>query len=176
MIKKRKVRKLKLKLINSVQKMERERLHQQLHDALGPSLALLKLQMQNIKGKLHSENSYSPTQDIPAYQSLLSHFDSMIKDVTDITAQLRELVLDITPENIRKKTLMTLISDYAKKYTKITGVNVNILESHCFQFSEVSKDNLYRIFQESLHNSYKHANAESIDLSLKIKKVCFAHY
>jgi PAS domain S-box-containing protein len=141
----------------SAQERERKRISMELHDELGQSLALLKLQIRAIERGLGDDQ-----QDLRGRcVELLRYLDGVIDDV-------RRLSRDLSPAILEDLGLQS-----ALRYL-IDGVSRHYTVSHSFEVEDL--DNLfpadaqiiiYRIFQECLTNISKHAGATEVSIAVK---------
>jgi two-component system sensor histidine kinase UhpB len=141
----------------TAQERERKRISMELHDELGQGLTVLKLQMRNIE-KVLGQSREDLKQDC---QHLLRYLDEVIDNV-------RRLSRDLSPAILEDLGLMSalkyLINEFDKHYEvsfSLEPENLNDL------FPQEAQIIIYRIFQESLTNIYKHAQATRVALSIR---------
>ena len=141
----------------SAQEGERKRVSMELHDELGQSLTVLKLQIRNIEKEL-GQDQQSLREDC---QYLLGYLDEVINNV-------RRLSRDLSPAILEDLGLMSalkyLISEFDKHYEvsySFTPENLNDL------FTQEEQIIVYRIFQELLTNIYKHAQATRVAIVIR---------
>ncbi len=136
-------------LLVSTQEAERERIARDIHDGIGPLLTTAKL-------KLTTSNLPSDTT-----QGVKTLLDEVIAEVRRISGNLMPAVLnDFGPG----EALRQLASEIEKN-TALTARYANDLLSP----SRLSKETgiaLYRIAQEAINNTIKHANATQLVMSL----------
>lgn len=142
------------KQIESAQNMiqgeetERTRLARDLHDGLGGMLTGLKFQLNTMKGNviLSEENALT--------------FTKSITQLDDAIAEMRRVAHNMMPENLLKFGLKDTLQNYCDVISKNSGVNVIFqsfgMEGRLEQTTEIV---IYRIVQELLNNTIKHANA-----------------
>ena len=141
----------------SAQERERKRISMELHDELGQSLAVLKLQIRAIERGLGDDQ-----QDLKAgCVELLLYLDGVIDDV-------RRLSRDLSPAILEDLGLQS-----ALKYL-INGVSKHYTVSHAFEVEDLdhlfpaeAQIIIYRIFQECLTNISKHAGATEVSIAVK---------
>ena len=141
----------------SAQERERKRISMELHDELGQSLAVLKLQIRAIERALRDDQ-----QDLKAEcLELLHYLDGVIDDV-------RRLSRDLSPAILEDLGLQS-----ALKYL-IDGVSKHYTVSHAFEVEDLdhlfpsdAQIIIYRIFQECLTNISKHADATEVSIAVK---------
>jgi two-component system, NarL family, sensor kinase len=135
------------------QEDERTRLAKDLHDGLGGMLSGIKYSFTTIKGNL----LLSPDNTL-AFERSMDMLDSSIKE-------LRMVAHNLMPESLVKFGLDAALKDFC---SSITGSGVLQVNYHSFGMDHLKLDQnieitLYRIIQELVNNSIKHAAAnESI--------------
>lgn len=136
------------------QELERNRIAKDLHDSLGGLLSTIKLQFdglqKNDKGQLGD-------QDIQHIHNML---DMACNEVRNIASNLKPGALD-------KLGLSNAILDLITKYKQVTETEI-VYQEYGLKTSIPSAKSIhiYRIVQELLHNSIKHANASEILVQL----------
>ncbi|MBU4447755.1 MAG: PAS domain S-box protein [Proteobacteria bacterium] len=141
----------------SAQERERKRISMELHDELGQSLAVLKLQIRAIERGLGDDQ-----QDLKAEcVELLLYLDGVIDDI-------RRLSRDLSPAIIEdlglQSALKYLINGVSKHYTVSQAFEVEDLDQ---LFPAEAQIIIYRIFQECLTNISKHADATEVSIAVK---------
>jgi PAS domain S-box-containing protein len=138
------------------QERERKRISMELHDELGQSLAVLKLQIRAIERGLGSRQ-----QDLKdGCLELLLYLDGVIDDV-------RRLSRDLSPAILEDLGLLSalkyLIEGFSKHYTVSYSFEVEDLD-HLFPGD--AQITIYRIFQECLTNISRHAGATEVSITI----------
>lgn len=125
---------------------ERIRIARDLHDSIGQKLIYLKMNL---------------TQLNLSEQNLLSELDQTIKEVRAISHNL-------IPEELNFG-LFTAIENLVADIAKNTTINLLIDENCTDKKIKLSEAvNIYRIFQELITNTLKHAKANIIDIKVSI--------
>ncbi len=132
---------------------ERKRLSRDIHDGLGQTLLALKLQLQIMA----TDSSVDATQ-----------FTPLVGEVSRAIKELRHIAMDLRPAFIENRTIVRLLEYHAALFSQKTGIEVQVTGDHTIDPCVDIKDNLYRIFQESLTNVEKHAQADRVCISLEI--------
>ena len=151
----------KLRLLSSqllrAQEKERRRISLELHDELGQSLSLLKVQLSAVKRKLRPDQAGLGE----TLQEIREHLDYVIENV-------RRLSRDLSPSILEDLGLSAaiewLISDFAKHYNISTSYDTENIDDF---FSHEHQIIIYRIFQEILSNIRKHAEANRVSVAIK---------
>ena len=131
---------------------ERKRIAQELHDSIGGNLAGIKLQISGTENNTHNWN--------------------IIKQQLDETYQLvRNISHTLIPKKFKEKPFTELITDYINTIS----INGNLKVSfHKYPKEEINalKDalhlQLYKIIQELMTNTLKHAQADQVSINLTL--------
>ncbi|MDO6676524.1 histidine kinase [Tenacibaculum sp. 1_MG-2023] len=132
------------------QEKERKRIAQELHDAVGGSLAGIKLQLDHLSSKE------------PRLSSIISHLDETYN-------QVRHISHDLLSKKIADKEFTQLIKNHIEKIVTSTHLKI---EMSFFDETLINKTNntiqthLFKILQELINNTIKHANASTIEIQL----------
>ena len=138
----------------TAQESERRRISRELHDELGQSLALLKLQLSVTKQRLPEAAQHQ-------YDEQMHAIDQIIENVRRLSRDLRPAVLD---DLGLSAALQWLTKNFEKNF-KIR-VSVDTPDINHF-FSHDAQIMIYRVFQEALTNIRKHAGAKNVSVMIK---------
>lgn len=137
----------------TAQEQERERIFRELHDELGQSLLVLKLQANRIR-KLLTPNPEAAAEEC---QELAKNMDRLLQSV-------RRLSMDLSPALLEElglaEALRHLVEDFVHRYQ--LQADIDLLPGLEGLFHREAQINIYRIFQESLTNIGKHAQASTL--------------
>jgi len=132
--------------------VERRRISMELHDSIGQSLSLIKLQLQNAL-KAGENGKAISMHNLQAISTLVS---DTISDLRKISANLRPIILD-------DLGLLPSIEWYLRDFGKKTGLAVKIdLTAKDVRLNEGAEAHVFRIIQEIMMNIFKHSNAHQI--------------
>jgi signal transduction histidine kinase len=150
----------KLRLLSShllkAQEKERRRIALGLHDELGQALTVLKLQLRSIKKRIATDPWRAKTD----CQNTNHYVDQIIENV-------RRLSQDLCPSYLEDFGLDDSIKLIADDFAKHTRIRVSISAQKIDSlFPLESKIMIYRIFQEALTNIQKHAQAQSVSITI----------
>lgn len=151
----------KLRLLASqllaVQEKERHRVSRELHDELGQALTVLKIHLAAIENGLRQDQEGLKVN----CERLLAYIDGVIENV-------RRLSWDLSPSSLEdlglSSSLKYLVEDICRTNHMLCSVTMDEIDH---LFSPEARINIYRIFQESLTNIVRHAEASRIDVKVK---------
>lgn len=136
---------------------ERKRLSSELHDELGQTLNVLKLQIRYIEKRLRKDQ-----KDLQLdCEYLLHYMDEIIESVRRISRDLSPSILEDLGLSC---ALGHLINEFIKNYKITCNAEIDNIDRLFPQDSQIL---LFRIFQESLTNIAKHAEASQVDLKIE---------
>ncbi|MEI6766700.1 MAG: histidine kinase [Bacteroidota bacterium] len=147
-------RQMRLSWVIDGQEIERQRLSRELHDGLGQRLVAFKLKLESVLG----------TDEQRALKTIVE-----LRDLFDGTIdEIRRISNDLQPAGLLEFGIVTGLSKLCTDASEQTGISVQF-ESESIH-ETLSKKNityLYRIAQEAINNSVKHASANLIKVELK---------
>jgi signal transduction histidine kinase len=142
--------------IQTVREEEKSRISREVHDGLGQSLTSLKIDLVHLGKNSTKESIYLREQ----IQSMVEVVDDTIKSVQRIATELRPPILDAFG-------ICDAIAWQAGEYTNKLGIRFDL---NCLQKQVRLEKNLqttlFRIFQETLTNIARHANASRVKVGL----------
>ncbi len=144
--------------IISAQEKERRHISMELHDDLGQSLSLLKVQLSSIQNR----STDTTTVIFDDLQETRQYLDVVIENV-------RRLSKDLSPSLLEDLGLTAaiewLLDDFEKHYNFEIFREIQTID----KFFPLEKQIiLYRIFQEIMTNIVKHAGASNVNVQIKI--------
>jgi len=153
----------RLRLLSShlltVQERERKRISLELHDELGQSLTVLKLQIRSIEKKLDDAQTDLKEDCV----NILNYLDQIIEDVRRFTRDLGSSVLE-------DLGLSAALRWLAEDFERHSDINVSLDIEHIDDlFSHEKQIIVYRIFQEAITNIGKHADADHVSIVIMKK-------
>lgn len=148
-----------IRLIFETQEAERDRIARDLHDGIGGLLSAAKMHLEIINLNKNKEET------MEAAKSIGQIID---RSVTD----LRYIVRNMIPRNLAEKGWIYELYQLSALINK--GKGRDLVEMHCDQESIKLKPeaeiSLYRIVQELINNSIKHAHASLIEIKISKSK------
>jgi PAS domain S-box-containing protein len=146
--------------LQSVREQERTAIAREIHDELGQMLTVLRLDVESL-GTVISRNSKHGAEAGRRTAIILDHIDSTIRGVRRISSELRPGVLD-------HLGLMAAIEWQTEGFEKRTGIRCTIQPlDHDVHPDSKRSAALFRVFQESLTNISRHAQATEVSVSLQ---------
>lgn len=147
----------------SAREEERTRISREIHDELGQALTGLKMDLSWLEKKL-KEGPQLSTAIQEKIAAMFGLINSTIKSIRKISSELRPGVLDYLG-------LPAAIEWQAQEFQSRTGIECRILNIP----KELNLDQdfstaLFRIFQETLTNVARHAQATLIEINLILQK------
>jgi PAS domain S-box-containing protein len=140
----------------TVQEVERRRLAMELHDDLGQSLMVLKMQLAMAQSKVPPEASET--------KESLEHSLDFIDKVVD---SVRRLSRNLRPEILEDLGLAAALRHLFEEFSR-QDIRVSMdIDDIRGLFSLEAQLNIYRIFQESFSNITKYAQASHVSMSVK---------
>jgi signal transduction histidine kinase len=148
-----KERMLRLSSMIDGQEMERQRLSRELHDSLGQLILTIKMKLERA---INSDNDKA--REILKETTAL--FSATVQEIRNISNNLMPSVLS-------EFGLATGIKDLTTAIGNNTGITIRLNANNIKKtYSEKIDIYLYRIVQEAINNTLKHAKATHIDINL----------
>jgi signal transduction histidine kinase len=137
------------------QENERRSLARELHDEVGQSLSAILMETEN------AECADDPGE-------IREHLAS-VKTLAGKTAnEVRDLALLLRPSMLDDFGLVPALNWHAREMTKRTGLNVVVSAGdEADDLPDEHKTCIYRLVQEAVNNSARHANARNIEVTVK---------
>jgi two-component system, NarL family, sensor kinase len=150
----RTVRLYKQSLLTEITTLEKERsrMASDLHDEVGPLLSAIKLRIGSLD--IHGE------EDEEEVRKTETQIDILIK-------RMREISFDLMPTSLTRKGLAAALNEFIEYCSKSNVLKISFKYVD-IQLTQAQSINLYRIVQEIIHNTIKHA--EALELLIELKK------
>lgn len=143
----------------AAQEEERQRISRELHDDLGQELTTHLLALRNLQEDL----------SLPV-ETMFQRLQSLHDQSYEILVKIRRLARDLRPPVLDALGLKVAMQTYCTEFTRRTHLPV-IFEADTSlpEFPDIYRITLYRVLQEALTNTIKHAQASQVwvDLSLE---------
>jgi two-component system sensor histidine kinase UhpB len=142
--------------LQSVREEERKMISREIHDELGQMLTVLKIQISLLSNKI-TDNDLIKSK----FKSVEKLIDNSIESVQKIASKLRPGLLD-------ELGLIPAIEWQTQDFMEKTGIDCECsLPKEEIDLDQEKSTALFRIFQESIFNTARHANASKIIINLQ---------
>ncbi|MEJ7913000.1 MAG: ATP-binding protein [Chitinophagaceae bacterium] len=130
---------------------DRARIASDLHDELGPMLSAVKMKI----------NSFELTDedDTIEIEKTNTHIDEMLQ-------RMRQISFNLMPNTLLRKGLIMAVGEFVEYIGKSNALQIEFTPGGPIVLSEDKTINTYRIVQEIIHNTIKHAQATRLVLQL----------
>jgi PAS domain S-box-containing protein len=151
---------LKLRLLTSqlltIQERERRRVSRELHDELGQALTVLKIHLVAIEDQLRQDQ-----------QGLKGNCEQLLNYIDGVIENVRRLSWDLSPSILEDLGLSSSLGYLIDESCRNNNLSCTLaMDDIDHLFSTETSINIYRIFQESLTNTVKHAKASHISVTI----------
>lgn len=144
----------RLRSVIDGQDQERQRLSRELHDGIGQSLIAIKLQLEHAEEMGHSQMRAS-----------IDISKGMIDQTID---EVRRVTNALLPAALNEFGLITALRARCEEMATHAGLKVHFENSGSIdRLDNKSKTYLYRIAQEAITNTIKHARATELSISIR---------
>ena len=133
------------------QDKERQRISQELHDSIGGNLAAIKLQINNL-----NSSNFSNIQQI-------SH------QLDDTYQQVRNLSHTLLPKKFSQNKFLEVLESYLNNIGEASKIKISFISYPREEINELDENiqvEIFKIIQELLTNTIKHAQATEIEVQL----------
>lgn len=146
-----------MNLIVDTQEKEKKSISAQLHDDLGVRLSALKYFVISLR-------KYLTTSDKTAEQI----YEKTILTIDESVEDIRYLLINLSPKTLNEYGYLSAVEDLVNKLHKLHVINVELSQYGLEQrLSNDIESGLYRITQELINNTLKHAQAQNICLNIE---------
>jgi signal transduction histidine kinase len=135
---------------------ERRRLARELHDSVSQALYGISLGAHSARTALERD----PTQ-------IAEPLDYVLTLAEGALAEMRALIFELRPESLEQEGLVAALAKQAAALRARQAIIISTELCDEPGLSLQAKQELYRIAQEALHNTIKHARASQVDLILR---------
>lgn len=142
--------------LQTIRESEKTRIAREVHDELGQTITALKMELVCLVGDISHNDHESMANRAKEMRVLI---DSIFTSVQRIVTELRPQILDVLG-------LCDAMDWQSKEYEKRTGIHCHLsLQREEIKLDSELSTTFFRIFQETLTNVARHANASRIDIS-----------
>ena len=150
-----------LELFNAVidaQEKEQERIARDLHDQLGPTLSIIKMQIEAIDDEGLNELDKNIRNDV------LEQMEVAVNEV-------RSIAHNIIPKTFTEYGFIKSLEYYILRIKEYNTIQIIYsLPEWKFALERSFEITIFRIIQELFQNTLKHANASVINLNIEVEK------
>lgn len=139
------------------QESERKRIASDLHDSVGSTLSAIRLYLNQLKQE--SDPGY--------YQNLKQETTGLIDNAI---ANIRAITRNLLPPSLEQFGLIAALEDLCRRMNDLDFIEVEFQCPHEQRFSSQLEVAVYRVVQELLNNTLKHAAASRIRLQLQVQR------
>jgi signal transduction histidine kinase len=140
---------------------ERQRIARELHDSVCQSLFSLTLRMRAVELATERLDAAADPDG-----RLRASVGTARRLAHDTLAEMRGLVLELRPGALADLGLEQAVRQHAATVASREGLAVRVRGAPSDKLDDDTVENLYRIFQEALHNVVKHAGAHTVEVLL----------
>ena len=155
----RNIESYKAKIVAEIATLEKERtrIASDLHDEIGPVLSSIKFKINSI--------DINNDEDKFQLEKASMHIDDIIK-------RMREISNDLMPNTLLRKGPIYAIAEFIDQVVKTDKLKIEFKYYDVPEIPAERSIHLYRIIQEIIHNTVKHARAHNLKIELKTINDC----
>ncbi|MEO6917154.1 MAG: sensor histidine kinase [Chitinophagaceae bacterium] len=135
----------------TIQEIERKRIANDLHDSIGPVLSAVKLNINSIE--INNE----------ADQKII---DKTGKYLDDIIASMRQISYNLLPNTLERKGLVEAVHEFIAQVNSKHVLDIHFMVLKDSRVSREKEIHIFRIIQEIMHNTIKHAGAKKLQIGI----------
>lgn len=136
---------------------ERNRLARDLHDTVKQQTYATRMQLSAAKNLLAADP-----------EAAAEHLESALQLNRETQQELKFIIEELRPAALQDKGLAQAVREYAERWQENSGIDVTIAISGERALPLEVEQTLYRVLQEALSNIARHAEAETVGLSLSM--------
>lgn len=145
--------------LQDIREQERTNMAREIHDELGQQLTGLKMYISSLHKKI-----------APQEEDIKEKFTSTLQLIEDTIKSVRKISMDLRPSMLDDLGLMAALEWQSNEFEKRSGIDTEFInETGNKEIPNRLKTGLFRIYQESLTNVARHADAKKIVSSLKLE-------
>ena len=152
-------------VLNTVEK-ERRRVAMELHDQVLSDISHLRRDCR----KLNQSENQNALQQTSELNDLALSNNTVDLELEQITNTIRHIIDDLHPQSIELVGVAETIRSYCKKHYQKEAMQVNLVINDWGEgrLNQTEQLNIFRIFQEVIHNAGKHAGATQCEVKLEM--------
>ncbi|MCX7746975.1 MAG: sensor histidine kinase [Clostridia bacterium] len=140
---------------------ERNRIAQDIHDAMQQDLFAIDLHLNTLRTLMNKDDAKS-----------IQITDQLLDRVREIQSEMQLMIYELKPLDLNRFTFFTALDNLVSTYRKRYSLNIShtLYGNECL-FHEHIQIAAYRIIQEALNNTVKHAQAKKTTLLVNADKL-----
>lgn len=131
---------------------ERKRMVTDLHDELGPLLSAVKLRINQL------DTNTEDDKEIVEFSN---------RHLSDIIVKIKEISYNLLPNTLARNGLIHAAEEFIDKINGAHQLKIRFICEGSCTLTKEKEINIYRIFQEVIHNTIKHAEAKTLVIQMK---------
>ena len=135
----------------TIRENERKRISGDLHDSLGPLLSAVKLNISSVE--------VGDEQDRLVLEKTAKYLDEII-------GSMRRISHDLLPNTLERKGLIEAIREFVSQVSHKQTTNIQLYVVKEIQVPKEKEIHIFRMIQEIVHNTLKHAQASNLQIGL----------
>jgi PAS domain S-box-containing protein len=152
----RQLRDLTMRIVE-IEETERKRLAGLLHDQVGQTLAALSIQLKMLQSQSSIESQSSTLPIITQAQQMLE----------EVGERTRDVMSELRPPVLEDYGLLAAVEWYAEQLSQRTGLPIEVKGEDIYpRLAPEIEMTIFRVLQEALTNSAKHAGASLVRIEL----------
>ena len=130
---------------------DRARIATDLHDDLAPMLVAVKMRINSLDLETDTDKN---------------HLVKTNETIDDIAKRMRSISFDLMPSTLQHKGLVTAIKEFINYIGRQKDLSIQFTCNQKLPLNEYESIHVYRIVQEIIHNTIKHAQASELVIVL----------
>ncbi|MCX7986215.1 MAG: response regulator [Bacteroidales bacterium] len=143
-----------LEAITTTQENEQRRYARELHDGIGPLLSTIKMYVE-----------WLTNPQLPNPDQMLQY---AIQTIDETIRQTKNLANQMSPHLLERFGLIQTLYDFLEQTKKATAINYQLSNNLSNRLPSSIEITIYRILLEAINNTLKYANADNINIEIKI--------
>ena len=139
------------------QEVERKRIASDLHDSVGSLLSATKLYLRKLNPEIE-------TTDIGFLKKEALHL------IEETIVNVRSITHDLSPQSLERFGLMAAVEDLVERLNEPGPLVLEFQYDENRRFDSKKEVALYRILQELLNNTLKHAEAKKVQIKFELQE------
>src|SRR5882757_5953338 len=135
----------------TIRENERKRISGDLHDSLGPLLSAVKLNISSV--------------DVP-HAGDREVLEKTARYLDDIIGSMRRISHDLLPATLERKGLIEATREFINQVNLKQTINIQLYVVKEIQVPKEKEIHIFRMIQEIVHNTMKHAHAANLQIGL----------